>query len=114
MKKYWYPQDRNTKIGISVGIFVTFTYCGYKYLVNKPKIYSKMLPIQTFVENEIWTRDYVIEYFGTVFYARCTVIRLSNNKYVIHSPSPHDDIFAEFLIILILQHGIRNIQGSWC
>ncbi len=95
--KYWYSQDTKTKIGIGIGIFVTFSYCSYKYLVNKPKIYSQMLPIQSFIDNEIWTRDYVVEYFGTVFYARCTVIRLSNNKYLIHSSSPIDDTFIEFL-----------------
>ena len=44
----------------------------------------------------MWTRDYVIEYFGTVFYARCTIIRLSNDKYLVHSPSPIDDAFTEF------------------
>ena len=97
MKKYWYPQDRKTKIAIGIGAFVTFSYGTLKYLTNKPKVYAPMLPIETFIDNEIWTRDYIIEYFGTVFYARCTIIRLSNDKYLIHSPSPIDDIFTQFL-----------------
>eukprot|EP01084_Bolivina_argentea_P045158 83122_1 len=86
-----------TKVGIGMGMGVIISYCSYKYLVNKPKVHSKMLPIKTFVENTIWTRDYIVEYMGTVFYARCTVIRLSNNKYLIHSPSPMDDTFSKFL-----------------
>ena len=97
LNKYWYQQDSKTKIGIGLGIFVTFSYCSYKYLVNKPEIYTYKLPIETFIDNEIWTRDYPFYLRGCYFYARCSIIKLSNGKYLIHSPSPIDDTLIDFV-----------------
>ena len=96
LNKYWYPQDTKTKIAIGTGIFITFSYATFKYLTNKPKIYKKLLEIESFIDDQIWTRDYPFHLIGHIAYARCTVIRLSNGKYLVHSPSPMDDKWITF------------------
>eukprot|EP01084_Bolivina_argentea_P045159 83124_1 len=83
-------------IGFKIIIVIIFLYLLYKFLANDPPICSKLLDIEEFVKDQIWTRDYFISYVGIKFYARCTVIKLSNNKYIVHSPSPIDDIFDSF------------------
>ena len=90
-KTCWSDQDSKTKIAIACGSFITFSYIGIKYLQNKPKIYRQNLDIIEFIKNEIWTRQYSVEIIGTIYYAKCSVIRLSNGKFLIHSPGPLDD-----------------------
>ena len=94
---YWTEQDVKLKASvIFLGSFVTLSYVGSKYLMNKPKIYKPLLSIKEVIKGEIWQREYCIEIMKIINYAKCTVIKLSNNKYLIHSPSPCDDIWDDF------------------
>jgi len=47
--------------------------------------------LEELVPNRIWLTTYPIHYAGLDFFARTTVIRLSNGELVIHSPSPIDE-----------------------
>lgn len=56
-------------------------------------------PIDTalseYVPNRIWTRKYPIHYAGCDFFARTTLIRLSNGDVLVHSPGPLDPSVAD-------------------
>jgi hypothetical protein len=52
-------------------------------------------PLEELVANRIWTMRYPIHYAGLDFFARTTVIRLSNGELIIHSPSPLDEQLVE-------------------
>eukprot|EP01083_Nonionella_stella_P097077 272903_1 len=93
----WSQQSIKTKIGVGIGACIAFSYFTFKFLTAKPPIHSEMLEIKEFVKDQIWIRQYLINYMGCIFYARCSVIRLSNGKYLVHSPSPMDDAFERFL-----------------
>jgi hypothetical protein len=43
------------------------------------------------VDQTIWLKEYSVRYSGLDFYARMTVIRLSDGKVMLHSPSPIDN-----------------------
>jgi Domain of unknown function (DUF4336) len=47
--------------------------------------------LEELVPNRIWLTTYPIHYAGLDFFARTTVIRLSNGELAIHSPSPIDE-----------------------
>lgn len=56
---------------------------------------SSDAPLQELVPNRIWLKTYPVHYAGLDFYARTTVIRLSNGELIIHSPSPLDEALVE-------------------
>lgn len=47
--------------------------------------------MKTFVEGQVWTREYPVRYSGISFFARMTVIRLSDGRLMLHSPAPMDE-----------------------
>jgi hypothetical protein len=52
-------------------------------------------PLEELVSNRIWLKKYPIHYAGLDFYARTTLIRLSNGELLVHSPSPIDEELVE-------------------
>ena len=42
--------------------------------------------LEPYIEDRIWIKEYPINYSGAKFYSRMTVIRLSDEKLLIHSP----------------------------
>lgn len=52
-------------------------------------------PLEELVPERIWLNKYPVHYAGLDFYARATVIRLSNHELLIHSPSPIDEGLVE-------------------
>ena len=52
-------------------------------------------PLEELVSNRIWLKKYPIHYGGLDFYARTTLIRLSNGELLVHSPSPIDEELVE-------------------
>ena len=52
--------------------------------------------IETFIENTIWIVQYPVQYAGCSLHARMTIIRLRNDKLVLHSPCHiSDELKAE-------------------
>ena len=51
--------------------------------------------LEELVSNRIWLKKYPVHYAGLDFYARTTVIRLSNGELLIHSPSPIDQALID-------------------
>lgn len=54
------------------------------------------IPMQltTFCEGWIWTMDYPIKLVGFAFNARMSVVRLADDKLLLHSPGPIEDAVA--------------------
>lgn len=53
------------------------------------------MQLTNFSTDCIWIMDYPVELLGVAFNARMSVIRLANNKLILHSPGPIDDVVAE-------------------
>lgn len=49
------------------------------------------MSLQVIIPDCIWCADYTIRYFGCVFEARMTLVRLDGNRLWIHSPGPIDE-----------------------
>ena len=52
-------------------------------------------PLEELVSNRIWLKKYPVHYAGLDFYARTTVVRLSNGELLVHSPSPIDEVLVD-------------------
>jgi hypothetical protein len=52
-------------------------------------------PLEELVSDRIWLKKYPVHYAGLDFYARTTVVRLSNGELLVHSPSPIDEVLVE-------------------
>ena len=88
--------NKTVKTGIILFGISTLSYIAFKLIFNYPKINKPTLPIKEFIKDQIWTQLYRVSILGTVYYARCTIIKLSNNKYLIHSPSPLNNELLSF------------------
>jgi len=52
-------------------------------------------PLEELVSDRIWLKKYPVHYAGLDFYARTTVVRLSNGELLVHSPSPIDEVLVD-------------------
>ena len=52
-------------------------------------------PLEELVSDRIWLKKYPVHYAGLDFYARTTVVRLSNGELLVHSPSPINEVLVD-------------------